>query len=170
MRTILTIKVAAQKLRSLFALLLLVGVVNMANATTWYADPTGATVAVITGNTATSTGLSSTNVGSPVGTTYSGATGITVAVGDIIVVQTGSKINVTAAATVGGIVFSGGQLNMATTSTLTCSGHVSGDVTGTAQGSGYFTYSGASKPRISMSGGSVASHKILWVSFTNSNP
>ncbi len=142
------------------------------NVTKWYSDPTATNVAILnngSGSTASSSGWSS----SPSGGNYT-ATGQTISASDTIVVQAGSQINVTGASQVGSIIFSGGQLNMATTSVLSCGGNCSGDANGTTVGTGYFTYTTSlgSKGRISINSGSatINTPKVLWVNFSNSAP
>ena len=121
MKTTLTIKSAAQKLRSLFALLLLVGVVNVATAApiTYYTNTTGsASVAATYAATNLYTDQAHTN-------SYTGNIGT----GDIVVVQ-GAAFTFNGASS-GGIQVSSGSATIA--STLAMAGNLlisgSGSVT-----------------------------------------
>ncbi len=150
--------------KGLYFFVSIICLLNSANAANWFADPSGAVVAVLAANGANAgnTGWSSTgNAG-----TFN-ASSPNIATGDIIVLPTGSYVNITASVTLGGIYFNGGTLNLSSNATtLNVSGNISGCTNFTtytaASGTGYFTYSSTTKTRIAMTG----SNKTLWVNFT----
>jgi len=150
MRTILTIKVAAQKLRSLFALLLLLGVLNSANATTQNTYYSNGTVSItsqaVTGTLYTNSGcttsagvstLLSTDIITIVGGTVTIAgTSSTTTLGGVVMssgaltINTGDKLYIGGATTppAANLVMTGGTL------TITGSLYISGNFAGNADG------------------------------------
>ncbi len=148
MNTMLVNNNAALTVRSFFALLLMVGMVNVANATTYYTATTGS--ATLTGNTTTSSGWSISSSGPFTSTP-------TIIAADVLVIQGTCSVAYSAAAntTIGGLIISGGTITSSSNKTLTINGVFAGNISGTALGSG--TLGGGTAFTIALNGGSATS-------------